>query len=428
MKKMKKLLAVLTAGVMCAGMTAGAYVTAQEFPAVSDAAESTVMVQDDGETKVEGDFSYRVQEDGMIEILKYLGTSGVVKVPDTVEGMEVTRIGDEAFCYSTVETITIPDSITSIGQSAFYSSGLWENCSTTEVYVGNWLVGLKSSNSIIDDLVIADGTVGIADYVSRYSAYNYAKVNSVKIPEGVKYIGVRAFLGCKRLNSVTLPDTLISIGMGAFQESGLSSIIIPDGITSIPDYTFCGCSSLLDVKMPDSITNIGKYAFLDTALLSNQSTDMKYVGNWLVQGSYGENKLKEGTVGIADRAFNNGIYSVSVSGITMVSSLKYIGAEAFYDCESLKEVTLPKSIVSMGNGVFQNCSGLETVKFRSMEFSEIPDDTFSGCTSLNKITLSDTTTRIGKRAFENCSSLANITIPETVTQIDDAGVCRMPGF
>ena len=173
--------------------------------------------------------------------------------------------------------------------------------------------------------------------------------------------------------------------------------------------------------MPDSITNIGKYAFLDTALLSNQSTDMKYVGNWLVQGSYGENKLKEGTVGIADRAFNNGIYSVSVSGITMVSSLKYIGAEAFYDCESLKEVTLPKSIVSMGSGVFQNCSGLETVKFRSMEFSEIPDDTFSGCTSLNKITLSDTTTRIGKRAFENCSSLVNIAIPETVTQIDDAG-------
>lgn len=81
----------------------------------------------------------------------------------------------------------------------------------------------------------------------------------------------------------------------------------------------------------------------------------------------------------------------------------------------------------MGNGVFQNCSGLETVKFRSMEFSEIPDDTFSGCTSLNKITLSDTTTRIGKRAFENCSSLANIAIPETVTQIDDAAFagCRI---
>ena len=118
MKKMKKLLAVLTAGVMCAGMTAGAYVTAQEFPAVSDAAESTVMVQDDGETKVEGDFSYRVQEDGTIEILKYLGTSGVVKVPDTVEGMEVTRIGDEAFCYSTVETITIPDSITSFNSTS----------------------------------------------------------------------------------------------------------------------------------------------------------------------------------------------------------------------------------------------------------------------------------------------------------------------
>ena len=134
MKKMKKLLAVLTAGVMCAAMTAGAYVTAQEFPAVSDAAESTVMVQDDGETKVEGDFSYRVEEDGTSEILDYLGTSIAVKVPDTVEGVEVTRIGDWAFYDSTVETITIPDSITSIGRSAFHESNLWQNCSTAEVY------------------------------------------------------------------------------------------------------------------------------------------------------------------------------------------------------------------------------------------------------------------------------------------------------
>ncbi|MFR3811251.1 MAG: hypothetical protein ACLTXT_01755 [Ruminococcus callidus] len=53
------------------------------------------------------DFSYRVQEDGTIEILEYLGTSKAVKVPDTVEGMEVTRIGNQAFYDSTVETITI---------------------------------------------------------------------------------------------------------------------------------------------------------------------------------------------------------------------------------------------------------------------------------------------------------------------------------
>ena len=386
MKKMKKLLAVLTAGVMCAAMTAGVYVTAQEFPAVSDAAESTVMVQDDGETKVEGDFSYRVQEDGTIEILEYLGTSKAVKVPDTVEGMEVTRIGNQAFYDSTVETITIPDSITSIGYSAFYGSELWQNCSTAEVYVGKWLVGFKDSVRG-ENFTFADGTIGIADYAGNSTRWY---VNSVTIPEGIKYIGAYTFSDCS-ITSITLPNSLISIGEGAFQKSKLASIIIPDGITSIPDYAFYKCNSLLDAKIPDSITSIGKYAFLDTALLSNQSTDMKYVGNWLVLGTYGENKLKEGTVGIADRAFNNGSYSVSVSSITMVSSLKYIGAEAFYDCESLKEVTLPKSIVSMGNGVFQNCSGLKTVKFRSMEFSEIPDDTFSGCTSLDKIILSDTT-------------------------------------
>ena len=231
MKKMKKLLAVLTAGVMCAAMTAGAYVTAQEFPAVSDAAESTVMVQDDGETKVEGDFSYRVQEDGTIEILEYLGTSKAVKVPDTVEGVEVTRIGDGAFYDSTVETITIPDSITSIGRSAFHESNLWQNCSTAEVYVGKWFVGFKSSNSIIDDLVFADGTVGIADYAGNSTRWY---VNSVTIPEGIKYIGAYTFSDCS-ITSITLPDSLISSGEGAFQKSKLASSIIPDGVTSIPD-------------------------------------------------------------------------------------------------------------------------------------------------------------------------------------------------
>ena len=117
MKKMKKLLAVLTAGVMCAAMTAGAYVTAQEFPAVSDAAESTVMVQDDGETKVEGDFSYRVQEDGTIEILKYVGETTVTNlaVPGKIGDIPVTRLGSRAlYGLTNLEGVSLPDSLTSI--------------------------------------------------------------------------------------------------------------------------------------------------------------------------------------------------------------------------------------------------------------------------------------------------------------------------
>lgn len=260
MKKMKKLLAVLTAGVMCAAMTAGAYVTAQEFPAVSDAAESTVMVQDDGETKVEGDFSYRVQEDGTIEILEYVGknTATSVNIPSEIENKIVTRIGEHAFPYgSSAETISLPSTLTSIGRDAFKYTALYQNQSGPR-YVGKWLVS-DYGNSKID---VADGTIGLADC----SMYN---VSEVTLPDTLKYIGVATF-STSSLTQIKIPKSVVSIGKYAFDSATkLVSIEIPEGITSIEEYSFYKCSSLVEVKLPDSITHIGQFAFYNTALLLN---------------------------------------------------------------------------------------------------------------------------------------------------------------
>lgn len=445
MKKMKKLLAVLTAGVMCAAMTAGAYVTAQEFPAVSDAAESTVMVQDDGETKVEGDFSYRVQEDGTIEILKYVGETTVTNlaVPGKIGDIPVTRLGSRAlYGLTNLEGVSLPDSLTSIGQGAFWKTKLWATQesvvgSTKAIYAGHWAIGYYNGENVS----IAEGTVGIADYAGteeyiafsgKISILSGGYLTNISLPNSLKYIGENAFYKQSNLKVIDVPDSVVKIGARAFLGTEIATINIPDGVTSIEDDTFYDCSSLSDIKLPSSITHIGKRAFAETKCVDDQETNEKYVGNWLVEGAENDVKLKEGTIGISDNAFNETSSHYNdptyVTSIMMVSSLKYIGNEAFKDCNLLTEITFPKSVVSIGKDIFSGCTNLNTVKFnRNMEITQIPDGMFSGCTSLNKITLSDTTTRIGKRAFENCSSLANIAIPETVTQIDDAAFagCRI---
>ena len=139
----------------------------------------------------------------------YINTYGVEQfdIPDSV-----TSIGNSAFSGCTsLASITIPDSVTSIGWSAF------ESCSG---------------------------------------------ITSITISDGVTSIGDSAFSGCTSLTSITIPDSVTSIGLSAFFGcSGITSITISDGVTSISDFAFKSCSGITSITIPDSVTSIGEYAF-----------------------------------------------------------------------------------------------------------------------------------------------------------------------
>ena len=170
-------------------------------------------------------------------ITGYNGTDTVVVIPSKINGITVETIGHTAFRYSSVTSVTIPDSVTFISDSAFaYCSSL----------------------------------------------------TNISIPNSVTAIGSFAFEGCTKLESITLPSSLRSISEFLFYDcSQLTTIHIPDSVSSIRQYAFYNCGKLETIRIPVSVTSIGSYAFDDCP----SSMTVTYSGSkkqWdaITKGSY----------------------------------------------------------------------------------------------------------------------------------------------
>ncbi len=308
---------------------------------------------------------------------------GDIKLSEEViyngKNYRVTSIGNSAFSWCGLTSITIPDSVTSIGDGAF------EGCS-----------------SLI----------------------------SVTIPDSVTSIGECAFDGCSSLTSITIPSSVTSIGSSAFEDcSSLTSVTLSDGLTSIGKYAFYRCSSLTSITIPSSVTSIGNSAFygcisLDSITVDSENTVydsrndcnaiIETATNTLIKGC--KNAIIPSSVtSIGNYAFEN---CSSLTSITIPSSETSIGNYAFYSCSSLTSITIPSSVTSIGDWAFSYCSSLTSITIPS-SVTSIGSGVFSGCSSLTSIDIPTSVTSIGSSAFYGCSSLTSITIPSSVTSIGE---------
>ena len=338
--------------------------------------------------------------------IKKEGTS--YKIPNSV-----TSIGDWAFyeC-SSLKNITIPNSVTSIGSDAFYNCSSLTSITIPESVTSigdNAFWGCSSLKSInvsennknycsVDGVLINKDKTRLIQYPIKKEGTSY------KIPNSVTSIGDWAFYECSSLKNITIPNSVTSIGSDAFYNcSSLTSITIPEGVTSIGDYTFFNCSSLTSIIIPESVKSIGGNAFDRCRSLTSIT-------------------IPDSVTSIGSDAFYN---CSSLTSITIPDSVTSIGDRVFSSCSSLTNITIPNSVTSIGSDAFYNCSSLTSITIPE-SVTSIGDNAFEDCSSLTSITIPNSVTSIGNGAFGGCSSLTNITIPDGVTSIggDAFKYCR----
>jgi len=342
---------------------------------------------------------------GVNYLVGYTGDDTELTLPESYNG-ENYAINNYAFrnCTS-LTSVTIPDSVTSIGEWAFYSCD-----SLTSVTIGNGVTSIGDyafcDCRSLTSVTIGNGVASIGDM----AFYNCTSLTSVTIGNGVTSIGYNAFEDCDNLASVTIPDSVTSIGYRAFYSCGsLTSVTIGNGVTSIGSYAFENCTSLTSIIVGEGNT---KYKSVDGSLYSKD-------GKTLIQYSIGKKDtifiIPDSVTSIGDRAF----YSCgSLTSVTIPDSVTSIGSSAFENCTSLTSVTIPDSVTSIGYRAFYYCTSLPGLTIGN-GVTSIGDSAFSGCSSLTSVTIPDGVTSIGSLAFAYCTSLTSVTIPDSVTSIGD---------
>ena len=319
-----------------------------------------------------------------------------------------------------LQSITIPDSVTSIGDWAFSECSSLHSVTIPDsvTSIGNWTFHRCSS---LHSVTIPDSVTSIRDW----AFLDCKSLQSVTIPDSVTSIGDGAFNGCESLQSVTIPESVIIIKGNPFSncparvinrsnhftifEGNLytsdrrklisyllkgENFIIPNFVTSIGISAFLGCKSLQSVTIPDSVTSIGNWAFHRCSSLQSIT-------------------IPDSVTSIGDKAFTR---CLSLQSVTIPGSVTSIGDGAFWGCKSLQSVTIPDSVTSIGECAFSSCSSLQSVTIPN-SVTCIGDYAFSDCSSLQSVTIPGSVTNIGGRAFVRCSSMLSVTIPDSVTSI-----------
>ncbi len=367
------------------------------------------------------------------------------------------------------DRIVVEEGVTSIGMYAFYDL------------------------SVIESIILPESLTSIG-----YAAFQRTLMNSIEIPDAVTTIGPWAFESCTDLASLILPEALTSIGSWAFQNcDALTEVTLPGSLTSVGESAFAGCDALEILVISEGVAKLGNYAFMDCVALTDIQFPDTYVDlgydvfsgcialeklyipasqTWFL-GAFGgceslykieidpahpEYTSVDGVVfskdmkqlvfypaskadmtytvpdGVEDisGAFTECFYlhnlilpeSITVLGnralsgmeslstIQLPPTLTAIGDYAFADCTQLSSITVPGGVAYVGEYAFEGCTQLQTVVLQE-GIQMLGQGAFAGCTKLKNVTVPSSMQQFNAGVFENCTALEEITLPDTMSVI-----------
>ena len=363
--------------------------------------------------------------DGTLEISKYAGNGATCVIPGEINGKKVTKIGDNAFIDCTeLTSVTIPDGVTSIDETAFLGC-----TSLTSVTIPDSVTSIKSKaffncTSLKSVTIPASVTnINIGDYaLGYYEIYNTDscewemykvdgfKINYVKNTYGHMYALKNGFTDEACLLTNELDDGTLEITKYA---GNSATYVIPGEIngkkvTEIGDSTFKGCTELTSITIPDGVIGIGNNAFSGCTSLETVTipASVTYVGN---SAFYGCTSLKS---------------------VTVPESVTYIGGYAFAECYSLKYADIPANVTGIGTSPFCNCRSLENINtdeankcYTTVDGVLYDKDkteliNYPAGKKDSSYVIPEGIRTIREKAFYGCLNLCELTIPDSVTEIE----------
>ena len=339
-------------------------------------------------------------------------TLETVSLPDTISsvgsnvfakpGKKVTAIFRgvdrtiDAYAYngktSGICYIAVEEGVNCIGEYAFANSDTVQGIviiNTTTIgnhafYQGSALnyVEISCCNTIEDyafaeNLLLKRVEIDSVKNINEYAFFDNIAINDLYIDADLYHIGNHAFDSCKSIPQVVLPETVREIGSHAFYDcNSMKSINIPVGVAAIKEYTFFGCASLLDISIPNTVLSVGNYAYY--GCVAAKALDLS-------------DKLES----IGAYAFYN---CNQIKEIILPNTLKSIGDYAFRSCSSITEIYIPDSVTNLGDCVFYACTGLEKAEFGS-GITKIGNSEFYGCVKFKELMLNGYISYIHELAF-----------------------------
>ena len=224
-------------------------------------------------SKMDYDYSYEILNDGTLRLYQYEGTDTNIVVPDTIDGRKVTVLGNSTFQYCTqasdIESVTLPDSLTTIEKNAFYNCEKLKSVTippnVSSIGLAAFVEGLSESS--LTEIKVdpenpyfseKDGVVFSKDG-TKLIMFPSGRSGDYQIPDGTVSVGDYAFYYCVNVSSITVPGSVRSLGEGAFGNcSSLTKAVLNEGLEEIGEYAFQSSSGIRDIIIPTSVKSVGK--------------------------------------------------------------------------------------------------------------------------------------------------------------------------
>ncbi len=410
-------------------VTANAVGTATIIAQTVDGAKATCQVT---VSKDPGKSDFLIDENGLIT--GYIGDKEEIIIPEEANDILVKGIADDAFAGSSFTSVTIPASVKSIGNNAFADSEY-----LTHVTIGDGVESIGQGafeNSALREIVLPASIKEIGS--SAFSGCR--QLTKADIQATIDTIPESCFSGCRTLNKVTFNTNVETIGSEAFGScSSLTQLSLPASLKIISDSAFAACSGLTSVELPEGVEKVGDKAFFNCTALKSfyVSSTVTQLGDTYIRDLFEDRETDPGAKLLTEmnvspdnqtyKSVNGSVYSKDgktflfcprgLTKLNIAEGTTHIEDYACFICFELQKITLPSTLKSVGHDAFHYCEGVtELVLPEGLETVE--ESAFFGLEAWEKVIIPSTVKTIGAYGFAECGA-STLVIPEGIERIEE---------